>query len=165
MEYLEKLAAKHEQAEATEQATEKAAEQPVETVEEPTDAARRFGQLVVKGAELGFRFIDDRVKYTESTYDEAAEKLGPLAQKYNISGPERFPYEQEIEGGLFLGRLWRKTWARIHALRDQDKKQKAQSNGDQREYQPAESAHPVSGEERPRQESSPYTSQWDSANG
>lgn len=167
MEALEHLADKYSQPTETEQAAPTG--QPVPEPTDP-DGGGNVAAILVKAMEFGFRRVDDRVNYPEEVYQEAREELGPLCEKYGAAiDTDRIPYREEFRGGLFIGRLWRKSWDSIKAAWAADKaKKKANqesSNGQERKHQPTQPSHPVSGEERPRKEPSPHTSIWHQANG
>lgn len=83
------------------QAAHEAVEQPSIPLLTPKEEAGKLVDLVAWGMSKLFPVIE----YTEETKTEAAAKLAPLLQKYNLSSELLNKWGAEFEAGLFFGGL------------------------------------------------------------
>ncbi len=178
---MEPLTLLEQRLSAEKKAEEEAAKPKPETEDQPNssqpskpkvtdkEAAENAASRFIRVNEVLFKvFGDSRVDYPDEIYQEGIEALAPLAEKYGVTaGGGKLPFEEETDAGIWLGRLWRNTINAIREMRaaDKEKDKGNQDNGHQREHEPSEPTPAISSDERPREERSVQTSQWDQAHG
>lgn len=76
-------------------------DEPAAPLLTPEEEASKLVELLAWGLKLLFPVLD----YQEQTKAEAAKRLAPLLQKYNVSNTLMAKWGIEIEAGLFFGGL------------------------------------------------------------
>ncbi|WP_341937195.1 hypothetical protein [Marinimicrobium sp. C2-29] len=139
---------------------------------DPMEAAQNMGESFLRVVEVGVTtFVDQRLRLDDEEIEAGRASLGPAIDKHHLTaGDGRLPYQEEITAGFYLGGLWRRIKRTLTELRAKDKaeakrkqqQEEGQANGDQREHQPQEQPHALSGEQRIREESDAPAPGWNS---
>lgn len=167
LELLASRAEKQEKGEADELKAELGGDQPEEKTAPPpevVDAGVNRGKSILRMASKGLEnFVDPRLAVPKEEIDHGGEEMGPALAKYGLtgSGTGSIPFEEEVRAGFFLGGFIKRIWKRIKLLAEYEAEQAKkrrnqelrQQHGEEPQYQTAEPAQSVSGEERLRQES------------
>ena len=116
---------------ATEQATEKNEEQsPPADQSDPVGAvAKGKARALVRMLENLWRMKEPRLRYEDSTYQEAEDQLAPVLQKHELSEVGPMKYAEEVNALGFIGGLAVQSFVAVRQFRqaDEEAKRKADS--------------------------------------
>ena len=154
---------------AAEDACESVASEPKVQAEvnqsSPEAAAEMAASLLKTGEKIMQAFVDQRLVADELEVTSCRDNVGPLLDKYNLTGGGGgLPYQEEMAAGFYFGGLIKRFRRALAELRkaDKAKKQESENNGDKREHTPQQSARPVSSEVRVREKPDTTAEGWNS---
>jgi|GEM_PF-6257922 len=128
-------------------------------------AAEMAESLLKTGEKIMQAFVDQRLVADELEVARCGENVGPLLDKYNLTGGGGgLPYQEEMAAGFYFGGLIKRFRRALAELRkaDKAKKQESENNGDKREHTPQQPARPVSSEVRVREKPNTTAEGWNS---
>ena len=126
-------------------------------------AAEMAESLLKTGEKIMQAFVDQRLVADELEVARCGENVGPLLDKYNLTGGGGgLPYQEEMAAGFYFGGLIKRFRRALAELRkaDKAKKQEKETNGNQREHQTSQPSRAVSGEVGVREKSDASKEGW-----